>query len=106
MSPTEISGFLGSQLNLIGDSFIASTILFPESRFFSIASQVAARYKAPVSKYFQLARIAIALAVLDFPDPLGPSIARTSDFMYEFYWFRELTMNFVRQPTFILQMGL
>ena len=42
------------------------------------ASQVTARYIAPVSRKARPSRRATARAVLDFPDPLGPSIATTS----------------------------
>ena len=42
------------------------------------ASQVAARYIAPVSRNCRPSRLATPRAVLDFPDPLGPSMAMTS----------------------------
>ena len=42
------------------------------------ASQVAARYIAPVSRKSSPSRSATPRAVLDLPDPLGPSMATTS----------------------------
>ena len=78
VSPTNILGSIGSLLKVIGLLVSAEMIVAGSVTFSLRASQVMALYRAPVSRYFQFALWAIARAVLDFPEPLGPSIAITT----------------------------